>query len=169
MKQNLCILFAGPTGSSKTPIATYLSWNLGLPVFNNDAIRSEVAEDLGVFDQAVFEARRDARSKQLIFSSKSFIYDASIDREWLKLDGWLRSNNYTVYIISLDLSRSLLEKMYIVKEYDESLTMLDRLIEDHSCFLSNYGDKVNFHITDKTFGDRLDLSLSAVRSMFGLA
>lgn len=45
MKQ-ICILFAGPIGSGKSPIANYLSYKLNLPIFNNDTIRTEVREDL---------------------------------------------------------------------------------------------------------------------------
>ncbi len=40
------ILFAGAVGSGKTPISNYLSYKLNLPIYNNDAIRSEVIEDL---------------------------------------------------------------------------------------------------------------------------
>jgi cytidylate kinase len=48
--KKICITFAGAVGSSKTPISNYLSSRLNLPIFNNDTIRSEVIEDLGVFD-----------------------------------------------------------------------------------------------------------------------
>ena len=43
MKNNkkFCITFAGAVGGSKTPIANFLSTKLNLPVFNNDAIRSQ--------------------------------------------------------------------------------------------------------------------------------
>jgi len=36
------VAFAGVVGSSKTPISNYLSGVFGLPVFNADAVRSEV-------------------------------------------------------------------------------------------------------------------------------
>ena len=43
--QKICITFAGCVGSSKTPISNYLSTKLNLPIFNNDAIRSEIIEN----------------------------------------------------------------------------------------------------------------------------
>lgn len=78
----LCIAFAGVVGSSKTPIANYLSCKLNLPVFNNDAIRSGVIEDLGMLDTKVYEKRRDERLKEIIKNKISFICDASIDRSF---------------------------------------------------------------------------------------
>jgi len=44
-ENKFCLTFAGAAGSSKTPISNYLSTKLLLPVFNNDAIRTEVIED----------------------------------------------------------------------------------------------------------------------------
>jgi len=41
-KEKFVILFAGAVGSSKSPIANYLSPKLNIPIFNNDAIRFEV-------------------------------------------------------------------------------------------------------------------------------
>jgi predicted kinase len=108
----ICITFAGPVGSSKTPIATYLSWNLNLPVFNNDAIRSEVAEDLGKFDVEVYKQRQKERAEQLIQSGINCILDASIDREWPNVKPKLLEKGYKCFIISLDLSRELMEKLH---------------------------------------------------------
>ena len=51
MKDKTLITFTGAVGSSKTSIAHFLSSRFGLPIFNNDAIRTEVLEDLGVFDE----------------------------------------------------------------------------------------------------------------------
>lgn len=59
--KKICITFAGAVGSSKTPISNYLSTKLNLPIFNNDAIRSEVIEDLGIFDSEEHLKRRNAR------------------------------------------------------------------------------------------------------------
>lgn len=163
-KQRVCITFAGVVGSSKTPIATYLSWNLGIPIISNDALRTEVTEDLLKFDKTEYEKRRDERGKQLIASGKSFIYDASIDREWQKLQSWLAPENYRTFIISLDLSKLFLEKLYEAKQYTQSLARLDVLMSDHQNFVDTFGQYINVHITDAEFQDRLDVSLNALRN-----
>ena len=71
-KRPICISFAAPVGTSKTPIATYLSWNTGLPIFSNDAIRSEVHQDTssGNLDQEIYLERRDERLTKVISSKK---------------------------------------------------------------------------------------------------
>jgi adenylylsulfate kinase-like enzyme len=66
MKKKVCIIFAGAVGSSKTPISNYLSIKLNLPIFNNDAIRSEVIEDLGFFDSNEHIKRRNSRLEEII-------------------------------------------------------------------------------------------------------
>ncbi len=163
-KQRVCITFAGVVGSSKTPIATYLSWNLGIPITSNDTVRTEVTEDLLKFDKTEYEKRRDERGKQLIASGKSFIYDASIDREWQKLQSWLAPENYSTFIISLDLSKPFLEKLYEAKQYTDSLARLDVLMSDHQNFVDAFGQCINVHITDAEFQDRLDISLNTFRN-----
>lgn len=54
MKSPYCITFAGPVGSGKTPIAYYLSWNLALPILNNDSMRTETQEDRGELDMQTY-------------------------------------------------------------------------------------------------------------------
>lgn len=76
------VTFAGSPGSSKTPIATYLSGKFGLPIFNNDSIRTEVTEDLLKFNEEEFRQRSLKRLNDLFNQGDSFILDASIDREW---------------------------------------------------------------------------------------
>jgi hypothetical protein len=164
----ICITFAGPVGSSKTPIATYLSWNLGLPIFNNDSIRSEVAEDLGVFDVEVYKQRQKERAEALIALGKSCILDASIDREWPNVKPKLLEKGYKYFIISLDLSRDLMEKLHKAKGYNESLERLDSIMADHENFLKEFKDDVNFTITDENFGQRLALCLKAVKEWMAI-
>lgn len=159
----ICITFAGPVGSSKTPIATYLSWNLNLPVFNNDAIRSEVAEDLGKFDVEVYKQRQKERAEQLIQSGINCILDASIDREWPNVKPKLLEKGYKCFIISLDLSRELMEKLHKSKCYNESLERLDSIMADHENFLKEYKNEVNVSITDETFGKRLEICLESAK------
>lgn len=162
MKDPFCITFAGVIGSSKTPIAHHLSWNLGLPVFCNDTLRTEVKEDRLEFDQVEYRRRRDERCKQLISRGRSFIYDASVDREWTGLNDWLQEKNYRHFIISLDLSRELLDKIYESKGYEGH--HLEQLLSQHQNFIANHGDQIGLHITDQGFEERLNVSLLAVKS-----
>jgi len=49
-------------------------------------------------------------------------------------------------MISLDLSKGLLMKLYEAKGYDESLKRLDTLMHDHESFLEKFSDDVGVHI-----------------------
>ena len=149
-------------GSSKTPIAHYLSCKFLLPIFSNDAIRTEVQEDLLAPDQKEYEKRRDARVLKILKAGYSFIYDASIDREWVDKHKWLENYGYEKFIISIDLSKDFLVKLHKVKGYDETLKRIDELIADHNNFLANYGDQVNTRISDKDFYDRLEICAKEV-------
>lgn len=159
----LCIIFAGAIGSSKTPIANYLSYKLNLPVFNNDAVRNEVIEDLGSLDAKVYEGRRDERVKEILKNKTSFIYDASIDRVWKELKQWLQKSNYKWFIISLDLSKNFLIELYKNKGYGESLTRIDNLILEHQQFVNENTEEINLSINDNNFKKRLGLSYSAIK------
>lgn len=162
MKTKYCITLAGVPGSSKSPIAHHLGWNLGLPIFNNDTLRTEVREDLGKFDQTSYEMRRDERTKLLLDNGISFIYDTSVDRFWETHSKRLVEAGYEVFIISLDLTRDFINALYEAKGYQE-YAQLDIYIPDHEDFLVDYGHLVNLHIDDGKFSDRLNLSLSAVK------
>ena len=166
MKTRYCITFAGVPGSSKSPIANHLSWNLGLPIFNNDTIRTEVKEDLLKFDQKEYEKRRDERAINLMDSRKSFIYDASVDRMWETHSKRLEKRGYEVFIISLDLSESLLDNIYRAKGYTE-FAQLGLRQPEHDKFLEEFGHLVNLHIDDEGFPRRLELSLGAVKAWIG--
>lgn len=157
----ICITFAGPVGSSKTPIATHLSWNLGLPVMNNDALRSEVTEDFFEFRQAEYEARRDDRLRRLVASQRSFIADASVDREWWNVRPLLEQFGYAWFVISLDLSKAFLGRLYAAKGYAQSAGRIDQLIAGHRQWLDAFAGDVGLRIDDRTFPRRLALSLAA--------
>ncbi|PIR79981.1 MAG: hypothetical protein COU25_02430 [Candidatus Levybacteria bacterium CG10_big_fil_rev_8_21_14_0_10_35_13] len=158
MKNKYIVLFAAPVGTSKTPIAHFLSSKLSIPVHSNDAIRSEVAEDLLFFDQKEYEKRRDKRLEEIFKKGNPFILDASIDREWddnyKKL---INESNYKIFIISIDLSKEFIVKLFKTKDYT-AFDKLDGWIKDHEEFLEKYKNLVNFHITDENFKDRLKLS-----------
>lgn len=154
----ICITFAGAVGSSKTPIANYLSTKLQLPIFSNDAVRSETIEDFGSLDQTEYIKRRNQRLTEIAKNKVSFIYDASVDREWSRLKERLEAGGYKWFIISIDLSRNFLEKLYQRKKYLEPLKQIDKLINDHDVFLEKYGNDVAMHITEKDFDKRLKIS-----------
>lgn len=165
MSESICILFAGPAGCSKTPTAVYLSWNLGLPVFNTDAIRMEVLEDILENDlgSELIPERRKERLEKLIESKKSFIYDASIDRMWSEMKGALEKNGYKCFIISFDLTPDLLAKMAVAKRYGSGQELVNKWHNDHQDFLKEHGKVVSLSVNDDNFSDRLDISLKAVK------
>ncbi len=160
--KKICVTFAGAIGTSKTPIANYLSTKLSLPVFSSDAIRSEVIEDLGTLDAKEYIRRRNLRFEEIIKNGNSFICDASVDRTWKDLKKQLISTNYDFFIISLDLSRDLLLKLYKAKGYVETLGQIDRLVQEHEVFLNQYSNDIGLHITDKDFRERIDISYNKV-------
>jgi hypothetical protein len=89
---------------------------------------------------------------------QSFILDASIDREWINLRESVTKEDYQFFIISLDISKNFLIKLYKAKHYEESLSKIDELYNDHEEFLINYINDIALHITDRTFKQRLGLS-----------
>ena len=126
------ITFAGAIGSSKTPISHYLSIKLNLPIFNNDAIRSEVKGDMGFLDEEEYIRRRDIRLKEILNSGIPFIYDASIDRAWKDKKEYIIQAQYEPYIISLDFSKELLLNLYQTTKYYDALPLHDTFIQDHN-------------------------------------
>ncbi len=168
-RKSLCITFAGPPGSSKTPIAYYLSWNLGLPIFNNDGIRTEVQEDrlkTGL-ETDLYYRRRDERLTLLLSSGCSFIYDASIDRRYAELDELLQKYHYSLFIISLNLSAGLLAKMASAKGYSRPPALVNRWGKEHEEFWKVNQDRVDCVITDDNFPNRLVTALRAVQGKVG--
>ncbi len=164
--KKFCVLFAGPIGSSKSPIANYLSYKLNVPVFNNDIIRTEVREDLQNFDADEYDQRRAQRIEELVNSGKPFIYDASIDRKWKDLGSQLIEKGYMPFIISLDISKDKLLRLYEAKNYSD-LEALNRTYDDHQRFMQEFKDVVGLSIGDNQFADRLNLSLRAIEEFIG--
>jgi hypothetical protein len=150
-----CILFAGPIGCSKTPIANYLSCQFGLPILSNDSIRTEVAEDLGGYNQEEFEKRRDRRLEEMFKKDESFICDASIDRKWPEIKKYIDQYHFNCFIVSINLTKNFLIKLYNIKGYDESLKSIDRFIDDHEKFFTNNEKEIDVTIDDENFKDRL--------------
>ena len=164
MVNKFLITFAGVVGSSKTPIAHYLSWKLNLPIFSNDAIRTEIIEDLDSFNEEEYKKRRDQRLEQVAKSELSFIYDASVDREWSNLKRKIEPHGYRTFIISLDLSKEFLISLHKTKGYQETLERIDSLAADHNTFLVQYKHEIGLCIQDKDFADRLKLSYQKVKN-----
>lgn len=162
--QKFCITFAGCVWSSKTPITNYLSTKLNLPVFNNDAIRSEVIENKGFLDIEEHRKIRNIRLKEVLDSWISFIADISIDREWETFKKELSKYGYIWFIISLDLSKDLLIQLYKAKGYDESLQRLDTNFQDHEKFLEQFSDDIGAHIWDDQFWERLEVALKSINN-----
>lgn len=157
MKNKFVVLFASAPGSSKTPIAYYLSNKFDLPIHNNDAIRTEVTENLMAFNQKEYEKRRDQRLGEIFRKGNPFIFDASIDREWSNYKKLIEESDHKVFIISIDLSKEFLIKLFKAKNY-EAVDKLGGWIKDHQDFLVQYNTIVNLHITDENFKERLRLS-----------
>ncbi len=162
MQKPFCITFAAPIGASKTPIATYLSWNIGLPVWNNDAIRSEIAEDLGSCPEEELLRRAHERLERLLASKRSFIGDVSISHSWPRYAPLFEKAGYDVCIISIDVTREHLERMYIAKGYHDSLKRLDQIMEIHAHFMDGHGHECDIRVTEAEFPDRLEFVLSKV-------
>lgn len=133
-----------------------MSWNIGLPIFNNDAIRSEVREDLGSCLTEVYAARRNERLRALLATRRSLLEDSSVDRDWDAFKTALDRAGYEAFVISLDLSRDHLERMYLAKGYHESLQVLDCLMAEHETFVQKNRTRISFTITEATFGERLE-------------
>ena len=162
MKNKFIVLFASTVGTSKTPIAYFLSSKLSLPIYSNDAIRSEVAEDLLLFDQKEYVRRREKRLKEIFKKGKSFILDASIDREWDNYKKIIYDSNYTFFVISIDLSKEFIVKLFKAKDYT-AFDKLDGWIKDHEKFLKKYNNLVNLHITENNFKLRLQLTFEKLQ------
>jgi hypothetical protein len=165
-KRPICITFAGVIGCSKTPISNYLSCKLGLPVFNNDAIRSEIIEDLGFFDEKIHTEKRNELISDILKNKRSFICDASQDREWANFKKIILEHGYDFFVISLDLSKDKLEELYKNKNYNESLLRLDQLILEHNKFIENYSRDIGISINDSDFERRLELSYLSTSLLF---
>ena len=160
------ITFAGVPGCGKTPVASYLSWKLRLPTLNNDAMRSEVSEDLLYFSEVEYVRRRDTRISELLGFGQDFIYDASVDRSWATFSPRLAAYGYEQFIISFDLSREYIENLYAAKGYRETFN-LSRSYPEHEAFLAAYGDVVNTSIRDDIYSQRLELALTGAKIFIG--
>ncbi len=156
------ILFAGPIGCGKTRIAYYLSWNLNLPIFNNDTVREELLAERGEIDASLYLSIKEQRVQKLIASKLNFIYDASVDRFWGNDDSTYKDAGYTYFLISIDYSLEKLKQIYTNKGFTD-FKQLVKTYKQHQDFLDNYGDKVGLSLKDNDFKNRLEISLHGVQ------
>lgn len=162
MKTPYCIAFAAAAGVGKSPVAIYLSINLNLPIFSNDAIRTEVREDAGYLDEARYAKLRVERLKKLLASKQSFIYESSVDRKWPELKKQLIDSDYGFFIISLDLGKDFIRKLYDAKGYGNH-KHLDGWIQDHDNFLKRFPEDIGLSIKESDYPERLQKVLASVR------
>ena len=168
MNAPLCIAMAGPAGCSKTPVAFYLSQQLNMPIFSNDAIRTEVREDTLKLELDIpkYLQRRDQRKRTLIAGKTSFIYEASIDRSWAELKAELAQDGYRWLVISFDLSFEFWQQICQAKGYKGvGREQLDKWFKDHQNFRAEFGSDVGLEINDANFLRRMSLALEAVQKL----
>lgn len=165
MSQPYCIVFAAPVGAGKTTLAYYLSRNLWLPIYNNDALRAQLRADSENYDldENLVKEERDRILEGMLSSGKSFIVDASVDREWAKFKQALSSHNYSWFVVSIDLSREFLQKLTSLRGDSNKEDQVDGWLRDHQDFSREYQDDVGVTINDRNYADRLNVTLEAVR------
>lgn len=66
----------------------------------------------------------------------------------------------------MDINKGFLTKLYKAKGYEESLAIIDEVLEDHKSFLSKYNGQVGLSIDDDNFNTRLQDSLTSVEKTF---
>lgn len=165
MEKPYAVVFAGVPGTSKTPISHHLSCEFGLPILSADQIRYEVREDLRLDDinrpggVKEFEKRLGSRFKKILDSKTSVIIDGSIDRRWPERKPKLVDAGYDWYMISMEMSKSFLLKLYAdtgrswwADEY------LDLYLTQHEEFLTKFQRDVDLEISDDNFADRLEVA-----------
>lgn len=164
MKKPKVILFAGPPASGKSQLATYLSWNLGLPMFSNDAVRLEIKMNAKKKDQSPsnedYFKLQEKYLNELAAKNRSFIYDASVDRSWPELKKKL--TGFDTYIISLDFNDEFIKESLRIKRYYDTEEKYQQWIDEHKSFVNKYSDEINLTIDDGNFLERNEIVLKAV-------
>ncbi len=163
MNKPIAVLFAGPAGCGKTQVSHHLSWNMGIPIFSNDVIRTEFKTPTSLNKPADYEKVRDTKLKKLLKKKKSFVFDASIDRLWDEYKELICSS-HRVYVISFDLSYGFYKDLVFGKYGDEK--RLAKWYKEHGLFLRKNPEIVSFSIADDDYKDRLEIVLDAVGAEF---
>lgn len=170
MNKTFAVVFAGVPGTSKTPIANYLSYKFNLPILMSDQIRWEVREDFlvdtihasGVLDE--FYRRFKERREEALSSGKPIILDGSVDRRWTEYKAQLQAAGYQWFMIDMELSRPFMNNLFIkTGRGDLIMDYLDRYFDDHQKFIAQYSADINLRIGDHGFKDRLKLTSEALQ------
>lgn len=166
MSKPFIVTFAGPPGTSKTPIAFYLSHTFRLPIIQMDAIRMEVREDLLIDNsddpsvRAEFLKRAYDRYQPLLQKGVCFIDDSSADRSWKQNPDdqyyQLAEHGYDYFIISMDLSQDFIVKLHAANK-SRSKDNSEKYYNDHQTFVQQYTADIGVHITDESFPARMDI------------
>lgn len=169
------MVFGGVPGTSKTPIAHYLSCEFGLPIFSTDQIRYEVREDLRISDINIpggveeFEKRQRSRYERLISSKKSFIFDGSMDRKWAERKSHFTRAGYDCFLINIELTKPFLVKLFAeTGRASWADDHLDNYLEQHRNFLAEFKSEINVQIDDSSFADRLEIAAEGLRNFLEL-
>jgi hypothetical protein len=171
MKQPYVVTFAGVQGTSKSPIAHFLSITFSLPIISTDEIRFEVREDWRL-DTIVgntkaleeFRKRATLRTEKLLASGRPFIFDGSQDRHWAARKQQFTNAGYHWFVIDMELSKEFLVELFnATGRSDFARDHLDNYLKQHQDFMRQHSDDIGLRITDETFPDRLQLSVEALQ------
>ena len=171
MNKPYVVVFAGIPGTSKTPIAHYLSCRFELPIFSTDQLRYEVREDLLADDINLpdaleeFDKRRGERLGEILSAKTSFICDGSMDRRWQGFKKELESAGYDWFMINLELSRQFLTKLYdATGRGDFAKNLMEHYLQQHRDFLEKFSSDITLKVDDKIFAERLATASRALEN-----
>lgn len=171
MDKPYTVVFAGVPGTSKSPIAHYLSCKFELPIFSTDQIRYEVREDLRLDDinkpggVEEYEKRQQERYSRLISSGMSVIFDGSMDRKWGERKKDLKRAGYDWFMINIELTKPFLIKLFgETGRIEWAKDHLDNYLEQHQNFLAEFRADIHLEINDSNFEDRLKVAAKGLKS-----
>lgn len=169
MPKPYAVTFAGTPGTSKSPVAYYLSAEFNLPIISSDNIRYEVREDLRLntinkpVALAEYEKRFKARRLGLLALGMPFILDASVDREWTTYKQELTGANYDWFMIDMELSTAFIEDLFLKTDREWAIEQLPYYMAHHETFMAQYGQDVDLQITDETWHKRLQIAAGGLQ------
>lgn len=164
--KTLCICFAGVPGCDKSSVAYRLSWELGMPIFSNDAIRKEIKiEHEGELDIPAYDERRKEYMDSLFSQHRSFIYDASVDRRWEEFKQEAGKNGYDWLLISFDLSPDFVRELGKSSASTIAEEHMINYHKHHQKFLEQFGSDATLRITDDIFSRRFELALEVTKEL----
>jgi len=160
----VCITFAWAWWCWKSPIANYLSINFWLPILNSDNLRSEIIENLWYLDEGLFRKVFFERLTKVLSDWFPIILDLSVDREWSNIKLLLEKYDYKYFIISFNLTKNFLSKLYFDKGYENFVPDIDRYLREHEKFLDEYKKDIYVEITDDIYINRLEIILKYLKN-----